>query len=46
MAKARLRDHHQELLKKKLYKLKLEQLGADAVESQTTLFPVDAVCGL
>lgn len=38
MAKARLRDSHQELLKSKLYKLKLEQLGADAVEN--TLFPM------
>ncbi|XP_039253624.2 splicing factor Cactin-like [Styela clava] len=38
MAKARLRDSHQELLKSKLYKLKLDQLGADAVEN--TLFPI------
>lgn len=35
MARARLRDNHQELLKKKLYNLKLEQLGKTAVESQS-----------
>lgn len=40
MARARLRDNHQELLKSKLYRLKLEQLGADAVEADTTLFPI------
>ncbi|CAK8689560.1 splicing factor Cactin-like [Clavelina lepadiformis] len=39
LAKARLRDRHQQLLKSKLYSLKLEQLGEEASSSQPS-FPV------
>nr|CAB3226592.1 cactin [Phallusia mammillata] len=40
LAKARLRDRHQELLKNKLYKLKLEQLQEQVTEGQQQpLFP-------
>ena len=39
LARARLRDRHQELLRSKLYKLKLEQMGEESAFSQP-LFPV------
>lgn len=38
LARAGLRDRHQELLRSKLYKLKLEQLGEESVSSQP-VFP-------
>lgn len=44
LARARLRDRHQELLKNKLYKLKLEQLGEQAVEGQPLFPAVSRVC--